>query len=156
MSIEGDPRLHLFCFPLLCDWSRNSRHSQSIRCKTETTRVFPRFWGQSLFIGWGRWFWEWVVANRVWSEKIDRQLTAHAGNLKNVKERWGGGGNWKSGNFYRDTNISIFNLFLGLVEKIGLNSPISFWLGLNLSSSIQLTLSPSLSTWLQRTGTIYQ
>ena len=58
--------------------------------------------------------------------KIDRQLTARAGNLKNVKERWGGGGGWKSGNFYRDTNISIFNLFLGLVEKIGLNSPISF------------------------------
>ena len=38
----------------------------------------------------------------------------------------GGEGGWKSGNFYRDTNISIFNLFLGLVEKIGLNSPISF------------------------------
>ena len=41
-------------------------------------------------------------------------------------DRGGGGGGWKSGNFYRDTNISIFNLFLGLVEKIGLNSPINF------------------------------
>ena len=48
------------------------------------------------------------------------------GILRMLKSDGGGGGGWKSGNFYRDTNISIFNLFLGLVEKIGLNSPISF------------------------------